>query len=103
MMVPEARVVDVLTVLVLTLIAVRLGVLVIQLFVPPAPPPSRTRRRTDPCLGPFDLPAPAPTAEGELVRRLAAGTLPPRAYHREMARLAAEDAVRHPVELPPDR
>ncbi len=97
---------DVLTVLVLTLIAVRLAVLVIQLFTPRAPAPAPPQHRMDPCLGPFDLPAlppAAPSAEGELVRRLTAGTLSPADYRRAMARLAADDAVRHPVQLPPDR
>ena len=56
----------------------------------------------DPCLGPFDLPAPALSAEGDLARRLAAGTLPPADYRRAMARLAAADADRHPV-VPPER
>lgn len=91
---------DVWTVLLLTLIAVRLAVILIRLPAPPAAPPPR---RTDPCLGPFCLPAPAPSAEGELVRRLAAGSLPPAEYHRAMARLAAEDAARHPIEPPPER
>lgn len=48
-------------------------------------------------------PGPVPESlEGVLVRQILSGEITRRQYARAMAGLAARDAVRHPLEVPPD-
>jgi hypothetical protein len=42
------------------------------------------------------------TLEGALVRQLVAGEITGRQYRNEMARVAARDADRHPLDVPSD-
>jgi hypothetical protein len=93
-----------LTVLVVVLVGLRLVVLIAQVVADRTPAPRAAPVRMDPCLGPFvAVPGqtPARSAEGDLVALLATGAISRERYRREMAALAATDAV-HPLVLPPD-
>jgi hypothetical protein len=62
---------------------------------PTVPPPSVT-------LHAFRVPSDAQLEEMRLVEHLFAGSLSPEQYRHRLAALAARDAHRHPVVVPPD-
>jgi hypothetical protein len=64
-----------------------------------APENEGTRAPEADALAPAAVPE---TLEGALVRQLVAGEITGRQYRNEMARVAARDADRHPLDVPSD-
>lgn len=98
---------DGLEVLVWALVGLRLVALVLQIAVARAKQAAcPVRRSVDPCLGPVTglPPRPLPTAEDVLEARLFHGAMSREDYRAEMARLAAQDELSHPLPpIGPDR
>lgn len=90
----------VLVVLVWALVGLRLMLLILQVArVREDRPVSAVRPHVDPCLGPVTglPPRPLPTPESVLQTSLIRGAISREYYRAEMARLAAEDELRHPL------
>lgn len=90
----------VLVVLVWALVGLRLVLLILQVArVPGERPVSAVRPHVDPCLGPVTglPPHPLPAPESVLRTGLMHGAISREHYRAEMARLAAEDELRHPL------
>ena len=94
---------DNLGVLVWALVGLRLAILVVQIAVSRGRrATSPMRQRVDPCLGPVTglPPQPSPTAEDIVQDRLLCGAMSREDFRTEMARLAAQDDLSHPVSPP---
>jgi hypothetical protein len=93
----------VLVVLAWALVGLRLVLLTRQVAHRGDGPVSAVRPHVDPCLGPATglPPRPPPAPESALQARLIHGVISREHYRAEMARLAAEDELRHPLCPPP--